>query len=155
MTVFLYQKPPPHNHQRGNNQKTMNDKKSATGKEKRYTKITRNRLDECLKRIGWSLNHCGCSHFRIMNQYGNPTIFEVIAEDPKKPIYSLHSRAGGFGEGHEYHDGGSCMFILSGWYLESGNKTVSIVANEAKGAKQPAFISFHNFDDDSPPTPKT
>ncbi len=112
-----------------------------------FTKITRDRLQECLEKIGWTTRHCGCNIYRIYNQYGNKTIFEFRAEHGDRPIYELNSR-GGFGDGNPDGENGCVCFVLKGCHLVFDKQAgaVSIVANKSKDVSQPAFVSFYNFD---------
>jgi len=109
-------------------------------REKRYTKITKERLDECLKAIGWSTWHAGCNMHFITNACGEHTNYRFRSEN-KKDLISEITYEGEFG----YGGNGNCVFILKGCYLLLSKDCLSVMVNKAKDCDQPAFLSFYNF----------
>lgn len=110
----------------------------------KYTKITKERLDECLSKIGWSTKHHGCNFYYVYNQHNKATNFCFRAKNKKCLIYEIKYE-GSFGEGQGCGNGGSCVFILSGCILLVEEECVSIQTKSVKDCKQPAFLSFYNF----------
>jgi hypothetical protein len=117
-------------------------------KSKRYRKITKNRLDECLNLINWKTVSCGCDYYVICNQYGGKTDFVFTSSNHKKPIYDISLDAK-FGKGHEYSNGGSCIFTLKHCELyvlyEQGNDKPNCVGiSTGKKPNFGAFVQFYN-----------
>ena len=113
-------------------------------KDKRYTKITRKRLLECLKTIWYSFYYSWCNMFYIKNQYWNITnwIFHSKSENDEIREIKLDAK---FWEWNENSNGWACVFILKWCYLTVQKDSVNIMVNKADKCKQPAFISFYNF----------
>ena len=87
-------------------------------------------LAEQLKKIGFRLAHCGCDHYRVVNQFGNKTRFEVF-DDRVKVVCQLFGKKGGGAIAFNMRD---CTIS----YDEDHNM-VSIMGND----KESVFISFY------------
>lgn len=122
-------------------------------------KITKNRLDEYLALVGCGTRFCGARTWRIVNAYGDTTVFQFRwdpEEDGDEPLYDLRLDGWGenkpFGKGPEsYLDGGFGSFLLKNCRLEAVSDDgvkydfVSISAgNEKKDRNKEgyAYIAF-------------
>ncbi len=120
--------------------------------EKRYTKITRKRLKECLELIGWSIKRHGNNNYYIYNNHKRATNFKFYSEDENNVIYEI-SFCGDFGGGHINTTGGDCVFVTERCILNvfvGNNKydCVSIGAMESP-KKVKAYLQFYNHESNS------
>lgn len=44
-----------------------------SARKKIIRKITREKLDEALRWLGWQMRHCGCEHYRLLDSDGRQT----------------------------------------------------------------------------------
>jgi hypothetical protein len=116
-------------------------------KTKKYTKITRKRLKECLNLIGWDIKHRGTNHYCILNQYKNTTDFIFSSDDENSEIYSIWYN-GKFGKGQKFSNGGDCVFVLDNCNLqlfgENKKYTCVSIGVNIKNFNPPAFLQFYN-----------
>ncbi len=124
-------------------------------------KITKERLDEYLALVGCRTRFCGANTWRIVNAYGETTVFQFSWDRERqigKPLYDL--RIDGWGENEpfgkcepSYCDGGFGGFILKNCRLEAVSDDgehydfVSISAGNEKGSGKTDGYAYVAFSD--------
>jgi len=122
-------------------------------KEKRYTKITKNRLDEVLALVGWYTRHHGAGTYRLYNPYGKCSAFQFSCREGEEnnPIYDLRidefTGMRPFGESAEGYDHCGLMSFSLGKCVLTLNKfnegeRWDFVGICPKADKNSVFISF-------------
>lgn len=93
------------------------------------------RLKEALDKIGYSLRHCGCNHYRVMNYLNEPTMIEFFGEDLTthgKDIFGRAASASG--------DAGRIYFQIDKCKIDVDEQNHCVtIGNDG------AWLTFHNF----------
>ena len=106
-----------------------------------YTKITRKRLEECLKKIWWGLYSSWCDMYYIKNQYWNPTNW-IFHSKKDTDIINEIKYDGKFWEWHEYSNGWSCVLVLKNYCIKIISDSTISICN--KGKEDMIFLHFYN-----------
>ncbi len=142
-------------------------KKKKLSHRKVCKEITWEKLEEFLGKVGWSLRHHGCGHFRLYNPYGRCSAYMICVQEGhplgrKQPLRELRideydvnfrdfQRPFGKTPGCYFDHCGIQMFNLDrknvfmeavSWTYRGPIAFVSIVARDGDG-KDLAWISFN------------
>ena len=118
-----------------------------------YKKITKNRLDEVLAKVGWYSRHHGAGTYRLYNPYGKCSAFQFScnAGKEKELLYDLRidefNKMRPFGESAEGFDHcglmsftlAKCVLTLNKFNKDGKWEFVAICP---KADKNSAYISF-------------